>query len=268
MRADTADARHFVETGWLKFPDDPALRDWLTATTPAALSAVHDPANANWLRCDGTWFAGVNVLPNHVRGAVAASGPLRGRAVEFLRQLGLPTQNWDRGQVSVVYPGYPRQGAGETDAAFRFRRDRDAAHVDGLLPIGPDRRRMLREPHAFVLGLPVTATNAGASPMVVWQGSHRIMRRALSAALRGRPPQVWPDTDLTAAYHAARREILKVCPRVPVHAQPGEAYLLHRLTLHGVAPWATGASAPPEGRAIVYFRPQLPGPISDWLLRD
>jgi len=47
--------------------------------------------------------------------------------------------------------------------------------------------------------------------------------------------------------------------------RPGEATLLHRLTLHGVAPWAAGVTAPPEGRIIAYFRP-LMGTVQDWLL--
>ncbi len=81
---------------------------------------------------------GSTCLPNDAAGAVAGSGPLGGTAVRFIEaQLGLTEIAWDRAQVSVVYPGYPRRGEGETDAAFRVRRDRDAAHVDGLLPMGP-----------------------------------------------------------------------------------------------------------------------------------
>ena len=34
---------------------------------PAARAAVSDPANAGWLRCGGTWFAGVDVLANDAR---------------------------------------------------------------------------------------------------------------------------------------------------------------------------------------------------------
>ena len=253
--------------GWQVFGPDPALEAWLSEAGPAARAAVADPENAGWLRCEGTWFAGVNVLGNDTSGAVARSGPLRGRAVDAaLTSLGHDAIAWDRGQVSVIWPGYPRPGEGETEAAFRYRVKRDAAHVDGLLPVGPDRRRMIREPHAFVLGLPLTETSAGASPMVVWEGSHEIIRRALSAALADVPRADWPDTALTDAYHAARREVFETCRRVPIHARPGEAYLVHRLALHGVAPWEDGATAPPEGRMIAYFRPELPsGRIADWL---
>jgi hypothetical protein len=40
--------------------------------------------------------------------------------------------------------------------------------------------------------------------------------------------------------------------------------LVHRHAIHGVAPWAEGAKAAPEGRAIVYFRPEV-ARKKDWL---
>ena len=71
---------------------------------------------------------------------------------------------------------------------------------------------------------------------------------------------------MTTAYAAARREVFQTCRRVTLPARPGEAMLMHRLTLHGVAPWAAGAQAAPEGRIIAYFRPQLPD-VASWLTR-
>lgn len=71
--------------------------------------------------------------------------------------------------------------------------------------------------------------------------------------------------DVTEIYASARREVFETCPRVALPAAPGEAILLHRLTLHGVAPWAAGATADPMGRAIAYFRPEMPGGIAAWL---
>ncbi|MBT8409761.1 MAG: hypothetical protein KJN93_09060, partial [Alphaproteobacteria bacterium] len=124
-----------------------------------------------------------------------------------------------------------------------------------LLPIGPKRRRMLREPHAFILGLPLNDTGPGASPLVVWEGSHRILQGAIGAALAPHKPATWPDVDLTEPYQAARRRCFETCRRVPLHAAPGEALLLHRAVLHGMAPWEDGAAAPPEGRIVAYFRP-------------
>lgn len=257
----------FATRGRALFGRDPAVLDWLTRAGPAAIRAMRcsgaDPAGFD---CEGTWFVGLDALPNDATGAVNGSGPLTGRAVTFLRAYtggALPPLH--RAQVSALFPGYPRPRAGEGEAAFRYRQRRDAAHVDGLLPVGPDRRRMIREPHAFVLGLPVTACDDRASPMVVWDGSHRIMGAAFRRALAPFPPEDRPGVDLTEAYQAARREVFRTCRRVKLVAQPGGAYVLHRHALHGIAPWEDGAEAPPDGRVILYFRPECPGGIEGWL---
>ena len=117
---------------------------------------------------------------------------------------------------------------------------------------------MPQEFHGFILGVPLTEADPGAAPLVVWEGSHRVIARAFRAVLDPVAPEHWPETDLTEAYHAARREVFETCPRVAVHAAPGEAYLVHRLALHGVAPWEEGAEAAPEGRMIAYLRPEVP----------
>ncbi|MFC0160383.1 hypothetical protein ACFFKB_20800, partial [Mameliella alba] len=168
-------------------------------------------------------------------------------------------------QLSITFPGYPRPRAGESEAGFRYRLNRDAAHVDGVLAEGAARRRHIREPHAWILGLPLTEADPGASPLVAWEGSHHVMRDALRAALAGKPPETWADVDVTEAYQAARRTCFETCRRVALPAAPGEALLLHRLTLHGIAPWAEGAQAPPEGRMVAYFRPQVMGGAEAWL---
>ena len=97
--------------------------------------------------------------------------------------------------------------------------------------------------------------------MVVWEGSHEIMRARLLAALEGIGEADWLQSDLTAAYMAARREAFEHCRRVELPARPGEAYVLHRLCLHGVAPWRKG-EAP---RMVAYFRPGMPGGAGAWL---
>ncbi|WP_397544533.1 hypothetical protein [Roseovarius salis] len=250
--------------GWARFPAEPAVSDWAAAARSVARERVRDPEErARWLQCEGTWFVGVETLPNDAAGD-AGAGPLSGAAHAAARALygALPLH---RGQVSVTYPGYPRPREGEGAAAFRYRRDRDAAHVDGLLPTGPARRRMLKERHAYILGLPLTDCGPGASPLVVWQGSHHVMRAAFRRALDHLPEAEWSDTDITDIYKAARREVFESCRRVTVPAQPGEAYLVHRLALHGVAPWQAGARAPRDGRMIAYFRPELPAGTRDWL---
>ena len=74
----------YEKAGWCAFPHDPVLADWLTATLPAARAAIAAPENQQWLRYQGTWFAGVNALPNDATGAVRGGPPLAGRAVDFI----------------------------------------------------------------------------------------------------------------------------------------------------------------------------------------
>jgi hypothetical protein len=244
--------------GWRRIGPDPAILAWARAALAPACRALAQAAGAR--RCGGTWAVGLDLLDNDAAGAVA------GQAVP-LAALPLEPVALHRGQLSAVYPGYPRASAEETPAAFRFRLNRDAAHLDGLLPVGPARRRMLQEPHAWILGLPLTDCGPAAAPLVVYEGSHLILQRALAAALSPHPPAQWDRVDLTEAYAAARAEVFARCPRLPLPARPGEATLLHRLTLHGVAPWAEGdaAEAPPEGRIIAYFRP-LMASVQAWAL--
>ncbi|MEJ6398584.1 hypothetical protein [Yoonia sp. 208BN28-4] len=231
---------------------DPVVA-WARAAHAVALEVVKTPGD---MRCGGTWRVGVDEVPNAPDGAISGvplTGPWEGLVP-------LPRQ-WHYAQLSVVYPGYPKQDKGESDAAHRFRLRRDAAHVDGLLPEGPDKRRHLREPHRFILGLPLNT--ATASPLVVWEGSHQIMRQTFAAAYDGIEPADWGDVDVTDIYQAARRSVFDKCVRTQIHVAPGQAVVLHRHLVHGVAPWGDG-SAPPEGRIIAYFRPQFET-VADWL---
>lgn len=252
--------------GWAVYPAEPPVTAWVDHGRPVARAlAGRSDLRQAWLRHGGTWFAGVDVLGNDAAGRVADGPALTGTAFADAGPLPLHP-----GQLSVTYPGYPRQDPSESDAAHRYRVTRDAAHLDGLLPIGAKRRRMIREPHAWVLGLPLDPMRAGQAPLVVWEGSQEILRAALQDALAAHAPRDWPDVDVTEIYQAARREIFQTCARVEITATPGEAILLHRLMLHGVGPWPDDTPArAPDGaetaRAVVYFRPLLPGGIADWL---
>ena len=247
--------------GWARFGSDPAVARWAEAALPLAREALAQSTEP--LRCGGTWDVGLDLLPNESGGAVGGVA-LEGAAMSTIAALCgmLPLH---RAQLSAVYPGYPQPWVAESDAAYTYRLTRDAAHIDGILPVGPERRRMVREPHAYILGLPLTETSEGASPPVVWDGSHLIMARAFRDAFAGHAEADLPDVDVTDAYHAARREVFATCPRVVLHAGPGEAVLIHRLALHGISPWQNGAETPEEGRIIAYFRPELPGGIAEWL---
>lgn len=258
MRAD------FLAKGWVLFPYEAQLAAWANAAFEVAEARVRDPAEARWLRCGGTWFVGVDSLPNDARGRVDGSGALSGAALEMAQAIYGPLP-MHRGQVSVIYPGYPKPYEDESESAFGYRLRRDAAHVDGLLPVGQARRRHLMERHAYILGLPLSECSADASPLTIWEGSHTRMRDVFARALSSTPQDAWDQIDLTEIYQTARREVFDTCPRVTVPAQPGEAYLVHRLALHGVAPWQDGATAPEAGRMIVYFRPEWDTPSDAWL---
>ena len=234
-----------VAAGFQRLGFDPAVARWAQAAH-RAVQGVDRSAR----RHGGTWFVGVDVLPNDADGAVD------GVPMPFAAMA--PT--WHAAQVSIIYPGYPRQDAGDTDAAHRFRLTRDAAHMDGLLPEGPDKRRHLREPHGFILGMALNA--ATPSPLVVWRGSHLVMQAAFSKAYAGVSPDKYGDVDVTDIYQTARREVFATCARVEVPTTLGEAVILHRHLLHGVAPWAGGAGS--EGRMIAYFRPQIAP--ADWIM--
>lgn len=262
---DTPELTRLREVGWCRFAADADLIRWIHDSRATIDQSIRDPENAHWLRYDGTWFAGVNVLPNDDRGAVPNGPPLSGRAVSFIHdRLGHRNLPWDRAQVSVCYPGYPRPVNEESDAVFAFRRDRDAAHIDGLLKDGPNRQRYLREHHAFILGIPVSTHDDGAAPFTVWEGSHRLIGDWLRDRLGDIPTCDWDRCDLTEEYTAIRREAFRSCRRVPIPAQPGEAYLVHRHALHGMAPWADGAASDSGGRIIVYFRPPMNN-LEAWL---
>ncbi|MDO9638793.1 MAG: hypothetical protein Q7J44_09640 [Pseudotabrizicola sp.] len=246
MTADTAPA----DPGWQQIGPHPALKDWARAALPLAQRVIAQ-SREPW-RCGGTWFVGVDALPNGPDGAVA------GAAFPW-KALPLAPVALHPGQLSVIRPGYPQPSPDESAAAFAFRQTRDAAHLDGLLPIGPDRRRMIREPHRWILGLPLT--DIRASPLVVWEGSHKVMAAALHAALNPHPPERWADIDVTRAYQAARAQVFDTCRRVELPAGIGEATLLHRLTVHGVAPWHGAGQG---DRIIAYFRPMM-ATVVDWI---
>ena len=237
--------------GYAVYPHNPRVADWAKAAYALGCEVLRGGGERRHGR---TWFVGVDALPNAPDGSVAGV-PLAG---EWMRHVAVPP-TWHAAQLSVVFPGYPLQDANESDAAHRFRRNRDAAHVDGLLPEGPEKRRHLREPHGFIVGLPLN--DVTASPLVVWRGSHVIMRAAFQRAFAGHDPKDWGDLDVSDVYQAARRTVFETCERIPLVATAGQALLLNRHLLHGVAPWNPAIAG--DMRMVAYFRPQIS--IADWL---
>ncbi|WP_299690327.1 hypothetical protein [uncultured Tateyamaria sp.] len=224
---------------------------WAAAARRVATRISEAPGfRAANLRHGQTWSVGVDALPN------AADAAVDGVALNGDWQAHVPAVPLHRAQVSIVYPGYPGRDADETATAHRFRLIRQAAHVDGLLPVGPARRRFPREFHAYILGLPLNRSDN--APTVVWPGSHIIMQAALSAVIGARDPAT---VDVTEAYNAARRDVFDRISPVSLQVPPGGAFLMHRFALHGTAPW-TGPAAP--ARMIAFFRPEFAS-AQDWL---
>lgn len=261
---DAASRSGLVERGWLRLARDPEIDAWIASARPVTARAIADPAYDRWRRHGGTWFVGVNALPNDAHGSVDGGPPMPRAVIDLIRDLlGLDNVNWDRAQISVCYPGYPRQSPEESASAHSYRVKRDAAHVDGLLAEGAERRRHLREFHSFILGIPLAPVGSGMSPFSIWEGSHDIMRQAFRTAFAGKPPEQWGNVDVTDIYQAARTEAFARCSRVEITTAPGECYLVHRMALHGMAPWS-GLAAQPEGRTVLYFRPACRG-AEHWL---
>ncbi|MCH2164168.1 MAG: phytanoyl-CoA dioxygenase family protein [Marinovum sp.] len=253
----------WVRDGLTRFAADASCEPWLSAALAAAREAVDSPKMAEQWRCEGTWFVGVDALDNDADGTVG-DHPFNTQSIETAQGLfgRLPLH---RAQLSVVRPGYPRPRDGESETAFRYRLIRDAAHVDGLLPVGPTRRRHLQEPHAWILGIALTDADPDASPLVVWPGSHVTMGKAFHVALSEAAVEDWADVDLTEIYQTARKRVFETHARVALPMKRGEAVLLHRHVLHGIAPWADGAKADSLGRSVAYFRPQFATNWQNWL---
>ena len=240
------------DRGWQLIDHHPSIAAWASAAHTLALKTLAT-RDEPW-RCGDTWLVGVDALAND------PSGSVPGAAFPW-DALPLTPEPLHPAQLSVIKPGYPQPSPSEAEPAFKYRLNRDAAHLDGLIA-QPNGARMMQEPHHWILGLPLNESDA--SPLVVWDGSHEILRSALIRALADISPENWGSVDLNPAYQAARRVIFATCTRRLLPAKPGQATLLHRLTLHGVAPWQANETAPPDGRIIAYLRPQMPS-VQAWL---
>ncbi len=252
----------FETRGWQLFDTDAQVAAWAHHAAPIAARRAADPdLQAKWLRADGTWFVGADVLGNDADGCLETGPAFAGAPIDFCRAL-MPGRefDWGPGQVSTMYPNYPLRDVGESDGQYRFRRYRDAAHLDGLKPING--RRFMQEFHGFILGLPLNDVPKTASPFVIWEGSHIIMAQMLSEQLAHLDPNTWAEVDLTEVYQETRRTVFQMCQRVEVHASVGQSYLAHRFAIHGVAPWSASNVS---HRTIAYFRPFWDGNLSSWL---
>ena len=259
-----AELQHYQRHGWCKFAFDDELYRWVKHVLPSAANCLTRKENEHWWRYQDTWFVGVNALPNDASGAVDGGPRLSGTAQRFMQQLGLSTNQLDRAQISTCFPGYPKVAKGESKALHLYRLNRDAAHIDGLLREGPERHRFAREYHEYILLIPMNDFEIGASPFVAWNGSHLLMKKALTAAFNGVAKEQWANTPITEPYIEARKQVFEQCTRLELDLKVGEAVLAHRMLLHGTAPWRPTAKTSEHGRMLCFFRPQTLT-IEQWL---
>lgn len=258
------DWAHFQTKGWAPIEETDALLNWCSEIRPHAEARINDPElRSEWLRSGGTWFVGANVLGNTEFAQIDDSSPLPIHLRGILDQIiGVEGSDVGPGQVSTCWPKYPTQDEEETDASFRFRQKRDAAHLDGLKAEGATRDRYMREFHSAILGIPLQDAEQGAAPFVIYEGSHHIIADMLANAYSGIDSEDWADVAVTGAYTAARRKVFDICKRVEVTADLGGAYIAHRFAIHGMAPWA-GPNGPK--RTVLYFRPYWNADLKGWL---
>jgi len=252
--------------GWGQLPVSTELEAWQNYTLPFALQRMQAPDLQQWWRYQNTWFVGVNALPNDTNGALDTGPSL---PTDLLKQLtdyvACTELALDQAQISACMPGYPKACADEPAASFAFRTQYYAAHLDGLRPLGPERRRHLTEQHSLILGIPLSNHLPEAGPVMVWPGSHKLIQAWLQAEFANVPEPQWLEKDLTHGYQSVRRHILETIQPEPIYTPPGGAYIIHRHAIHGQGLWPENiANVGNNGRIIAYFRPHLHKP-TDWL---
>jgi hypothetical protein len=146
----------FSKDGFAIFDAEPQIADWAKQAAPVAVAASQDPdLQPEWSRCDGTWFVGVDTLPVDEQGRLGQGPALTGAGPTFCRDLmGKNWNGWGLGQGSICYPNYPQPCTRESMGAHRYRVKRASAHLDGLKPSGPERRRHFVEFHGVIFGVP------------------------------------------------------------------------------------------------------------------
>ena len=259
-------ARGWVRLGWDR--PDGGLGGKAASGPTMALTQASEGAE---FRCDGAWFPGDQYRwPTAQTAARRSLGvpPLGGAPLRFLAEaLGFAGLAFDRAQLSVCFPGYPRQGARGDRGRLRL----SLASATPPMSTGCGARCRARADGGS------RRPTASSSACRWWRPirprarsrSGRARTRSCAApsreAFAGAPPERWREIDVTEAYQEARQRCFETCARVPLPARRGESTIVHRLALHGVAPWTAPANAPP--RAIAYFRPDpFPGAAPDWWL--
>lgn len=276
MLIDQNSFAHYQKFGWVKFCSDKRLLNWLDSLQKNcdidSLYPRHDYHHL-W-RCDGTWFVGVDTIPNDHHGIVRQSLPLDGSIIDFIKQHLWQRPQWHRGQLSVCFPEYPKKGDEDTLKSWQFRIKHHAAHCDGIHGIGKftndqKKSRFLKEHHRFILAIPLDNITQHNAPMMLWQESHRLIQKMLCDVFANMLTCEWQNYDITKIYQHCRRHILETITPIAMTANYGDAYLLHRHLLHGIKSWDR-ANHEAKIRRIIYFRPSYhhdSKSMHDWLIK-
>ena len=271
---------NFKKKGWSFLTKGPRYSDWLEAALNNILNNFQvSSIDKNQLRSGQTWFVGMNFLKNTSDGSLGKISFDQVLLSQIEQKFGVSVDYWDRGQVSINWEGYPKKDIFETDLSYRYRLKYFASHVDGLIPVGVKKRRYLKEPHAFVLGLPVLNNFIHSAPLVVWEGSHLIIRSMFNSIFREVEDTELENIDVTDFYKDARRQIFSSCTPRRIFSTDFQPYILDRHLLHGVAPWISSKKSqtntdwksvkldPLDGRIIIYFRPYFKN-LRNWIRFD
>ncbi len=267
---DGARYMNYQRDGWYQFSADDQILGWLESIQTVVGQAIAAPQNQHWWRYQGTWFVGVNVLPNDGRGRVNAGPTLTGAAANFLaKYLKADLGAFDKAQLSIVRAGYPQADKHETKAALAYRRDRDAAHIDGLLKDAVAAGRYAREYHHYLWAIALHDGSLCTSPLVVWRGSHRLIQDSFRRFFADKDIESISQYDVSECYAATRKQVFEQCERVALPLQRGQSVVAHRFLLHGTAPWSRSQRGikQTDARGLCFFRPELKD-LHRWLHDD
>ena len=93
----------FGNTGYIEFGYDEQIAKWAECAKKKSSGILADPAHLQkWLQCEGTWFVGVDVLPNNSSGDFT-NAKLPHVFRSFMDKINL--KPYHKAQLSVIFPG-------------------------------------------------------------------------------------------------------------------------------------------------------------------
>ena len=265
------------KNGWSFLNTDHIHYEWIAEAKEQLETKFHQKLyDYNDLRCGSTWFVGANFLDNSSNGNIGTKSMSKIFFSNISKKFGPNIKYWDKAQVSICWPGYPKKDAKETKKSYDFRIKRFASHIDGIIPFGSKKRRFAKEFHAFILGFPLHNNCLDCAPLVLWEGSHKIFRNFFKEIYEGISFNKISNIDITELYNESRKKVFKNCEVKKITPQFKQPYLLDRHVLHGIDEWREKKNVKcspknhrllnslSDGRIIVYFRPVFFNP-HDWI---